>query len=137
VQNEGGDRAPASAGLTIVRRVAPPDFSSDRLAAIEAKLDADDVAWIRSMAEQLDRRGQRDEALRAAFDMIAGSAPSTRAKALQAEVRSYLTGAWLRGDRDLASPPSGASALRQSLWRFVRLNGGDGLGWRQILRIVE
>jgi hypothetical protein len=107
---------------------------ADRLARIEAAVDPDDAQWIRSLAEAIDRRGQRDAAIRSAAALVPGSSVSRKAKSLEQELRRYLGGAWLR-ERHL--PPADASPLRRELHRIARLTGGDGLGWRRLVEIIE
>jgi len=91
---------------------------------------------VRSWAEQVDPRGQRNAAIRAVAGLLAQSSVSATAKAIESELGAYLTRTWPR-ERDLASPAPAASALRQNLWRIAKLTDGDGLGWRRILDIIE
>ena len=105
-----------------------------RLARIESVVNPDDAQWIRSLAEAADRRGQRDAAIRSAAALVAGSSVSGRAKSLERELRRYLAGAWLR-ERHL--PPADASPLRRELLRIARCNGGDTIGWRRLVEIIE
>jgi hypothetical protein len=107
-----------------------------RLARIEAALDAADAAWVRGLVEAIDPRGQRDEAIRSAAALLGPAAPSARAKAVEAELRRYLGSGWLR-ERQLPSPPVGASGIREQLFYIARLTAGDGLGWRRLVKIIE
>jgi hypothetical protein len=90
---------------------------------------------VRSLAEAVDPRGQRDEAVRRAAALIGHAAPSARAKALASELQRYASGRWLH-ERVLPSPVD-ASPLRRELHRILRCNGGDTIGWRRLLEIVE
>jgi hypothetical protein len=108
---------------------------SARLARIEASLSAEDAALVRSLAEAVDPRGQRDEAVRRAAALIGHAAPSARAKALASELQRYASGRWPH-ERVLPSPVD-ASPLRRDLHRILHCNGGDTIGWRRLLEIVE
>jgi hypothetical protein len=88
------------------------------------------------LCERVDPRGQRDAAVRAAAALVRQSSVSPTAKALESELRSYLSRAWPR-ERDLAAPEPDCSALRRQLWRIAKLTDGDGLGWRRILELIE
>jgi hypothetical protein len=117
-------------------QVAMGQGKSAALARIEAVADPDDAQWVRSLVEAIDPKGQRDEAIRAAAALIGGSAPSAKAKALAMELQRYISTAWFR-ERHLASSPADASPLRRELHRIARLTGGDGLGWRRLVEIIE
>jgi hypothetical protein len=117
-------------------QVTTAQGKSAALARIEAVADPDDAQWVRSLVEAIDPKGQRDEAIRRAAALIGGSAPSARAKQLAMELQRYLTIGWLR-ERHLASSPADASPLHRELHRIARLTGGDGLGWRRLLAIIE
>ena len=40
-------------------------------------------------------------------------------------------------DQERGGPGDGCDPLRLQLWRIAKLNRGDALGWRQILRVLE
>ena len=92
--------------------------------------------WARELCERVDRRGQRNAAVRAAAALLRQDNPSATAKTVESELRGYLSRAWPR-ERDFASPEPGCSALRQALWRVGKLTAGAGLGWRTILDLIE
>ena len=124
--------------MTHVRRVAramgPP--SHDTIAAITVEMGPDVADWVRGLAEAVDRKGERDRAIRRAAALMSGSSVSGMAKSVEAELRRYIGGAWPR-ERHLLSLPPGASQLRIELHRIARLTGGDGLAWRRLVEIIE
>ena len=115
---------------------ADPHSTESRLAAIGFGAGADFEEWARELCERVDRRGQRNAAVRAAAALLRQDNPSATAKTVESELRGYLSRAWPR-ERDFASPEPGCSALRQALWRVGKLTAGAGLGWRTILDLIE
>ncbi len=114
------------------------DFHTESALAIVRDTFGEPIASrFRQWAEKIDPRGQRDAAIRAVAELLRESSVSATAKAVEAELRRYLAGAWQRSDHDLTAPPPGSTALRQNLWRIAKLNGGDGLSWRRILEIID
>jgi hypothetical protein len=113
-----------------------PSFSTESYLGAIAVASPAAAAWTRSLAEFRDPRGQRDAAIRAAAALLRQPAISATAKAIEAELRRYLTTVWPR-ESNLASPPTDASALRRELWRIAKLTDGEGLGWRRILDLIE
>jgi len=97
---------------------------------------AADAAWARSLAEQLDPRGQRDAAIRAAARLVAETSTHATARRLESELRRYLAAAWLR-ERDFATPNAAASPLRVELRRIAKLTDGEGVGWRTITDVID
>ncbi len=124
-----------------VRLVAPWPANANhstesRLAAIGAGVGTAEEEWVRGLVEQVDRRGQRDAAVRAAAALVDQGAISTVAKSLESELRGYLSRAWPR-ERDRGGPDPDCSALRRQLFRIGKLTDGAGLGWRRILDLIE
>ena len=118
--------------------IADHDFHTESvLRAISFNVSPAAGEWARRMAEHVDPRGQRDAAIRAAAAIIRQPAISATAKKLEAELGRYLIGFWHRGDRDCSAASPEWSELRMQLFLIVNLNDGEGLGWRQILRVIE
>ena len=134
----------AARSVAAARRIRAPTTTGtfahstieSRLAAIAATLGADYEEWVRELCERLDRRGQRNAAVRAAAALVREDSPSATAKALEIELRSYLSRAWPRESGPVAPEPD-CSALRRNLWRIGKLTDGAGLGWRTILDLIE
>ena len=118
----------------IARARGPPD--ADTIASIAIAAGPDVADWVRGLAEIVDRKGERDAAVRRAAALVPGSSVSGKAKTLEGALRGYLSTAWPR-ERHLLSLPPGASQLRRELHRIARLTGGDGLAWRRLVEIIE
>jgi hypothetical protein len=112
-----------------------PDQLQRSAQAILDRLPVEDAAALSAVMESpWQRRRRRDDAIRAARAFYPGVAPSRAAKDLAADLADFLTRVWPRA-RELAPEPS--SPKRCALHAIISLNGGAGLGWRQILEIIE
>lgn len=91
----------------------------------------------RELLSRRERLAARDAAIRRALaEHYAGRPATTGAKALAADLGRYVAGPWLR-ERDLDSPPPGASQHRVALHKITRLNQGAPLAYRRILDISD
>jgi hypothetical protein len=110
--------------------------AGERVDAIIASLAPRDAALVHAFIDRRRHLAQKDEAIRSAATLVAGSSISGKAKSLEGELRRYLGGPWSR-ERHVASLPVGASPLRRELHRIAHLTGGDGMSWRRILQAIE
>jgi hypothetical protein len=100
------------------------------------------AAWVRGMAEQVDQRGQRDAAIRAAIALLL-LRPELKitpaCNELSRGLDRYVTSsAWLEHERHVPILPQGVSELRRLLHRIARLSGGDGsISARQIFNLMK
>lgn len=96
-----------------------------------------EAAWARSMAERIDPKGARNDAVHDAFAAVGwrGSISGT-AKELERWLSRYVLEVWPL-DQERGGPGDCCGALRLQLWRIAKLNRGAALGWRQILRVLE
>ena len=110
-----------------------------RLASIMAALPPADAAWL---AEHLgvpqwkarrNRLDGRDEAVRAAFAVLAPMRPVPAAKRLAAALDAYLAAVWL-ADRERGH--AGADPFRQALFGIAQANGGRPIGARQLRNVI-
>ena len=116
----------------------------DRLAAILARLDAADAAWLAHLVEQpgqaRKRRGVETAAaaLEATAIVAPGLLPTPAAHALQHALDRYLAGQW-RNECGLAELPDDGGPLsgrRAALHRLARATNGRGLRWRRFADIL-
>jgi hypothetical protein len=84
----------------------------------------------------LTLKGARNDAVRAAAQLLWRGSVSGTAKELEKRIRQYLLDQW-PVDRELGAAPVDCAALRLLFWRIVKLNNGDSLSWSWILRIIE
>jgi hypothetical protein len=99
---------------------------------LERVLDA-----LSTPSERFQRRlARRNAVLVEIAALMPASSRSGQAKAIAGRLDAYLRRSW-SGERNLAAPPAGARPLGSALWRFVNLNDGDGLGWKQILHVLD
>ena len=133
----------AARSVAAARRIRAPTTTGtfahstieSRLAAIAATLGADYEEWVRELCERLDRRGQRNAAVRAAAALVredSRARPRKRSKS-NCAVISPAPG------RARAAPSRRSRTVRPS----VETSGGSanrrraGLGWRTILDLIE
>lgn len=86
-----------------------------------------------------DKRRQyaRDVWLMRAADYVKADSLTGAASALHKELSKFLSrGPW-RHWRDDDDPPPEAARLDVALFRFAKLNGGEGLSEKQILRVLR
>src|SRR5208282_5083129 len=96
-----------------------------RLVAIGYALP-DHADFLSAVLDALDAPGarrrrieRRDAAIIEAAGLLRQTSPSGTAKAIDDALRRFVGSAWPR-ERDLAEPPTTASALRAALWRIAR-----------------
>ncbi len=88
-------------------------------------------------AARARRMAARDDALRAAADLIEGGSDYARACALACDLGSFAAGSTWRAHRDADTLPADATPLYVLLHRALRLNDGKPLRWRQALNILR
>jgi hypothetical protein len=110
--------------------------TESRLAAIAVGVDAATADWARSMAERINPRAARDGAIRELAKLVPRPSISATARKVEHWLSRYVREIW-QLDQERGGPGDGCEALRLQLWRIVKLNRGEALGWRQILRVLE
>ncbi len=91
-----------------------------------------------AIADELERRINRDDHLRAAWSVTAvDETPMRRAEALAAAVERFGNVSWPRTCK-LDAPPAAWGEQSRSLWFAFRLGAGDvPRGWRQLHRLCR
>jgi len=88
-------------------------------------------------AARARRMAARDDALRAAADLIEGGSDYARACALACALGGFVAGSTWRAHRDADTLPADATPLYVLLHRALRLNDGKPLRWRQALNVLR
>jgi hypothetical protein len=85
---------------------------------------------------ELQRRDERDAAIRAAQSLYAEGMPYRAAKKLHRDLRDYLSRCWPR-EKEVEALPPGVAARRSTLHRIAHLSRGKELCWRRIYDILR
>ena len=85
---------------------------------------------------ELQRRDERDAAIRAAQSLYGDGMPYRAAKKLHRDLRDYLSRCWPR-EKEVEALPPGVAVRRSTLHRIAHLSRGKELCWRRIYDILR